>query len=57
MSTKRGCSLGDVGCGVQRSVELPVRVIKSRSVPIDVCRHATDRAIIHYFSVGFLHHV
>ena len=37
---KRGCSLGDVSCGVQRSVELPVRVIKSRSVPTDVCRHA-----------------
>ena len=33
-------SLGDVACGVQRSVELPVRVIKSRSVPTDACRHA-----------------
>ena len=37
---KRGCSLGDLACGVQRSVELPVGVIKSRSVPADVCRHA-----------------
>ena len=36
MSTKRGCSLGDVGCGVQRSVELPLRVIKSTSAPTDV---------------------
>ena len=36
---KRGCSLGDVACGVQRSVGFPVRVIQSRSAT-DVCRHA-----------------
>ena len=47
MSTKRGCSLCDVACGGQRSVELHARLIKSGIVPIDVNTQSAGLVSVH----------